>query len=85
MDKKKPILLFFENLVEPIQTTKAEFELIEKEIALLNREFLRNGVFAYIFAYRVRFQLPSRNQLIFLGNLCGVEDILSHCFFQFNT
>lgn len=50
MDKKKPILLFFENLVEPIQTTKAEFELIEKEIALLNREFLRNGVFAYIFA-----------------------------------
>jgi hypothetical protein len=50
MDKKKPILLFFENLVEPIQITKAEFELIEKDINLLNREFLLNGVFAYIFA-----------------------------------
>ena len=50
MDKKKPILLFYENLIEPIQTTKAEFGLIENEIALLNREFLRNGVFAYVFA-----------------------------------
>ncbi len=50
MDKKKPILLFFENLVEPIQTTKTEFELINNEIALLNREFLRKGVFAYVFA-----------------------------------
>lgn len=50
MDKKKPILLFFENLVEPIQSTNAEFELIEKDIDLLNREFLLKGVFAYIFA-----------------------------------
>jgi hypothetical protein len=50
MDKKKPILLFFENLVEPIQTTKAELDLIENDIALLNKEFLRKGVFAYIFA-----------------------------------
>lgn len=48
MDKKKPILLFFENLVEPILATKAEFELIEKEIDLLSREFLLKGVFAYI-------------------------------------
>ncbi|MBN2180546.1 MAG: hypothetical protein JW715_01435 [Sedimentisphaerales bacterium] len=50
MDKKKPILLFYENLIEPIQATKAELNLIESEISLLNREFLRKGVFAYIFA-----------------------------------
>jgi hypothetical protein len=50
MNKNKPILLFFENLVEPIQNTKAEFELIEKDIDLLNREFLLKGVFAYAFA-----------------------------------
>ena len=50
MNKEKPILLFFENLVEPIQNTKAEFELIENDIDLLNREFLLKGVFAYAFA-----------------------------------
>ena len=48
--REKPILLFFENLVEPIQITKAELDLIENEMALLNKEFLRKGVFAYIFA-----------------------------------
>lgn len=50
MSKTKPILLFFENLVEPIQTTKAEFEQIQNELSLLDRAFLRNGVFAYVFA-----------------------------------
>ena len=50
MNKEKPILLFFENLVEPIQTTKVELDLIENEMALINKEFLRKGVFAYIFA-----------------------------------
>ena len=50
MSKQKPILLFFENLVEPIKNTKAELDLIKNEIDTLNKEFLRKGVFAYTFA-----------------------------------
>lgn len=90
MDKKKPILLFFENLIEPIQTTKVELDVIENEMALLSRDFLRKGVFAYIFALfesslsdclkRYLSELPSKLPIQDLSMKNRKEDLIKGTF-----